>query len=103
EIIMPLRAFEALNEKQEEQGGKRYANPRNVAAGSVRVLDPGITMSRRLDFYAYYLLAGGRQPMRLHSEALESLSKLRFKVSTEWRVCYSVDAVRKYIDSWDSK
>src|SRR6267154_1016988 len=72
EIILPLRAFEALNEKQEEQGAKRYANPRNVAAGSVRVLDPEITKSRRLDFYAYYLLAGGREPMRLHSQALEA-------------------------------
>ena len=69
EIIMPIRAFEALNEKQEETGGKRYMNPRNVAAGSVRVLDPEITRSRRLDFYAYYLLAGGREPMRRHSEA----------------------------------
>jgi DNA ligase (NAD+) len=67
EIIMPLRAFEALNEKQEEQGGKRYANPRNVAAGAVRVLDPEITRSRQLDFYAYFLLVGGREPMRLQS------------------------------------
>ena len=92
---MPLRAFEALNEKQEEQGGKRYANPRNVAAGSVRVLDPEITRSRQLDFYAYYLLAGGREPMRLHSEALEALQKLHFKVSPDWRVCHSIDAVKK--------
>jgi len=103
EIIMPLRAFEALNEKQEEQGGKRYANPRNVAAGSVRVLDPEITGSRRLDFYAYYLLAGGREPMRLHSEALEALAKIHFKVSPDWRVCPSLDAVKKFIQSWEAK
>ncbi len=103
EIIMPLRAFEALNEKQEEQGGKRYANPRNVAAGAVRVLDPEITRSRRLDFYAYYLLAGGREPMPLHSEALEALRKLHFKASPDWRVCDSLDAVKKYIDVWDEK
>jgi len=103
EIIMPLRAFEALNEKQEEQGAKRYANPRNVAAGSVRVLDPEITKSRRLDFYAYYLLAGGREPMRLHSEALEALAKMHFKVSPDWRVCSSLDAVKKFIQSWEGK
>jgi DNA ligase (NAD+) len=103
EIVMPLRAFEALNEKQAEQGGKRYANPRNVAAGSVRVLDPEITGSRQLDFYAYYLLAGGREPMRLHSEALEALQKMRFKVSPGWRVCPSVGAVKKLIDSWEGK
>ena len=103
EIIMPLRAFEALNERQEEQGGKRYANPRNVAAGSVRVLDPEITGSRQLDFYAYYLLAGGREPMRLHSEALEALQRMHFKVSPDWRVCPSIDAVKKFIDSWEGK
>ncbi len=103
EIIMPLRAFEALNEKQMEEGGKRYANPRNVAAGSVRVLDPEITRSRRLDFYAYYLLAGGRQPERRHSDALEALSKLHFRVSPDWRVCPSLDAVKKFINSWESK
>jgi DNA ligase (NAD+) len=103
EIIMPLRAFEALNEKQEEQGGKRYANPRNVAAGSVRVLDPEITKSRHLDFYAYYLLAGGREPMRRHSEALEALARMHFKVSPDWHVCPSAEAVKKFIGAWESK
>ncbi len=103
EIIMPLRAFEALNEKQEEEGGKRFANPRNAAAGAVRVLDPEITRSRRLDFYGYFLLAGGRMPTRLHSEALEALEKLHFKVSPDWRVCHSLEAVRKFIDSWEGR
>src|ERR1700687_4768835 len=103
EIIMPLRAFEALNEKQEEEGGKRFANPRNAAAGAVRVLDPEITRSRRLDFYGYLLLAGGRVPTRLHSEALEAMQKLHFKVSPDWRVCHSLDAVKKSIDSWEGK
>jgi DNA ligase (NAD+) len=103
EIVMPLRAFEALNEKQEQQGGKRYMNPRNVAAGSVRVLDPEITASRHLEFYAYYLLAGGREPVRRHSEALEALHKMQFRVAPDWRVCTSLDAVKKYIESWESK
>ena len=103
EIIMPLRAFETLNEKQEEQGGKRFANPRNAAAGAVRMLDPEITRSRRLDFYGYYLLAGGRMPTRLHSEALEALQKLHFRVSPDWRVCHSLEAAKKFIDSWEAK
>ena len=88
---------------RKKQGGKRYANPRNVAAGAVRVLDPEITRSRQLDFYAYYLLAGGREPMRLHSEALEALQKMHFKVSPDWRVCHSLDAVKKFIDAWEAK
>jgi DNA ligase (NAD+) len=103
EIVMPLRAFEALNEKQEEEGGKRFANPRNAAAGAVRMLDPEITRSRRLEFYAYYLLAGGRMPTRLHSEALEDLQKLHFKVSADWRVCHSLGEVRKFIDALETK
>jgi DNA ligase (NAD+) len=103
EIVMPLRAFEALNEKQDEEGGKRFANPRNAAAGAVRMLDPEITRSRRLEFYAYYLLAGGRMPTRLHSEALEALQKLHFKVSAGWRVCSSLSEVRKFIDALETK
>jgi DNA ligase (NAD+) len=103
EIIMPLRAFEALNEKQEEEGGKRFSNPRSAAAGAVRVLDPEITRSRRLDFYGYLLLAGGRVPTRLHSEALEAMQKLHFKVSPDWRLCHSLEAVKKFIDSWEGR
>jgi DNA ligase (NAD+) len=103
EIIMPLRGFEALNEKQEEAGGKIFSNPRSAAAGAVRVLDPEITRSRRLDFYGYLLLAGGRVPMRFHSEALEAMQTLHFKVSPDWHVCHSLDAVKKFIDAWEGK
>jgi DNA ligase (NAD+) len=103
EIIMPLRAFEALNERQEAEGGKRFSNPRSAAAGAVRVLDPEITRSRQLDFYGYNLLANGRVPTRLHSETLEAMHRLHFKISQDWRVCRSLDAVKKYIDAWESK
>jgi DNA ligase (NAD+) len=103
EIVMPLRSFEALNEKQQEEGGKIFANPRSAAAGATRVLDPEITRSRGLEFYAYFLLAGGRTPTRLHSEALEALQKLHFKVSPDWRVCESLSAVRKFIDALETK
>ena len=66
------KAFEALNEQQEEQGGKRFANPRNAAAGAVRVLDPAITASRRLDFFAYYLLVDGRDAREAPFRSAES-------------------------------
>ena len=102
EIVMPLKAFEALNERQEAEGGKIFSNPRSAAAGAVRVLDPEITRSRQLDFYGYYLLAGGRVPTRLHSQSLEALSKLHFKVSPDWRICHSLAEVKKFIDSWES-
>ena len=103
EGIMTRKAFERLNEQQDVIGGKRYANARNAAAGSVRVLDPNITSTRRLDFFAYYLLVDGRPPKKRHSEVLEALSELRFKVSEDWKVCQSIEAVEKYINKWESK
>ncbi|HEV3220763.1 MAG TPA: NAD-dependent DNA ligase LigA [Candidatus Acidoferrales bacterium] len=107
EIIMPRKAFEELNRQQEEQGGKRYVNARNTAAGAVRVLDPAITASRKLDFYAYYLFAspakGMQPPFRRHSETLEALSKLGFRICAEWKVCPKLDDVLKFCDAWDAK
>jgi DNA ligase (NAD+) len=103
EIIMPLRGFQELNQMQDEQGGKRFSNPRSAAAGSVRMLDPETTRTRHLDFFAYLLLAGGRVPTRLHSDSLESLRKLHFRISPDWRLCHSLDEVKKFIDSWEGK
>jgi DNA ligase (NAD+) len=103
EAIMTRAAFEAMNEQQDAKGEKRYANPRNAAAGSVRVLDPNITASRRLGFFAYYLLADGRIPKKRHSEILEALDELRFKVSSDWSLCHGVTEVEAYITKWDTK
>ena len=103
EGIMTRKAFDALNAAQDAIEGKRYANPRNAAAGSVRVLDPNITASRRLDFFAYYLLVDGRPVKKRHSEGLETLSELRFQVSEDWELCGSIEEVDKYIAKWESK
>ena len=103
EAIMTRAAFEAMNEQQDAKGEKRYANPRNAAAGSVRVLDSSITASRRLGFFAYYLLADGRIPKKRHSEILEALDELRFKVSADWTLCHGVTEVEAYITKWDTK
>jgi DNA ligase (NAD+) len=107
EIIMPRKAFEALNRQQEEEGGKIFVNARNTAAGAVRVLDPQITAKRRLDFYAYYLFAkpaaNSGKPVKRHSQTLEALTKLGFKVCAQWKVCPTLDCVLKYCEAWDSK
>jgi DNA ligase (NAD+) len=102
EIIMPLKAFAKLNEQQEELGGKRFANPRNAAAGSVRVLDARITASRRLDFFGYYLLAGSRTPFTRHSDELEAISALGFK-ALESKRCRSIEEAKEYCRKWDEK
>ena len=103
EAIMTRKAFDAMNEQQDALGLKRYANPRNAAAGSVRVLDPNITRSRNLGFFAYYLLVDGRAPKKRHSEVLEILSDLRFKVSEDWELLKGIEKVEEYINRWDSQ
>jgi DNA ligase (NAD+) len=103
EALMTRKAFEELNEQQEEQGGKRFANARNAAAGAVRMLDPAITASRKLDFFAYYMLVDGRAPKKRHSEVLEALAALHFKASDDWELCEGIVEVEKYISRWESK
>src|SRR5258706_1350509 len=103
EVIMTRKAFEAMNRQQEQIGGKIFVNARNSAAGSVRVLDPSITAQRKLDFFAYYLLAGDKPAFHRHSESLEALKQLRFRASDDWKLCDGIEAVVKYCESWDAK
>ncbi len=103
EVMMTRKAFEALNRQQEQIGGKIFVNPRNSAAGAVRVLDPAITASRRLDFFAYYLLVDGKAPFAKHSESLQALKQLRFHASDDWKLCSGIDAVIEYCEEWDGK
>jgi DNA ligase (NAD+) len=103
EVMMTRKAFEALNRQQERIGGKIFVNPRNSAAGAVRVLDPTITASRKLDFFAYYLLVDGKVPFARHSESLEALKQLRFRASDDWKLCNGIQAVIGYCEDWDAK
>jgi DNA ligase (NAD+) len=103
EVMMTRKAFEALNRQQEQIGGKIFVNPRNSAAGAVRVLDPAITAARRLDFFAYYLLVDGKVPFGKHSESLQALKQLHFRASDDWKLCAGIEAVTAYCDDWDEK
>lgn len=103
EVMMTRKAFDALNRQQERIGGKIFVNPRNSAAGAVRVLDPTITASRKLDFFAYYLLVDGKAPFAKHSESLEALKQLRFRASDDWKLCNGVQEVIAYCEDWDAK
>jgi DNA ligase (NAD+) len=103
EVLMTRKSFEAMNRQQEESGGKIFVNPRNAAAGSVRVLDPSITARRRLEFFAYYLLVDGEVPFAKHSESLEALKQLRFRASEDWKLCDGIEQVYKYCDTWEPK
>ncbi len=103
ETVMLRQAFERLNVDREEQGLSRFANPRNAAAGSLRVLDPSITASRRLEYYSYYLLVDGRPRFPSHWESLEALSKLGFKVNPKRRICRNIDELLAFCREWESK
>jgi len=103
EILMTRKAFEAMNRQQEQTGGKIFVNPRNAAAGAVRVLDPSITASRKLDFFAYYLFVDGRVPYPKHSDSLETLKELRFRASSDWKLCSGIEKVIEYCTDWDEK
>jgi DNA ligase (NAD+) len=103
EVLMTRKAFEAMNRQQEQMGGKIFVNPRNAAAGSVRVLDSSITAQRRLEFFAYYLLVDGLEPFAKHSESLEALKQLRFRASDDWKLCDGIEKVVAYCDAWEPK
>jgi len=103
EVMMTRKAFQALNQEQERIGGKIFVNPRNSAAGAVRVLDPTITASRKLEFFAYYLLVDGKVPFAKHSESLEALKQLRFRSSDDWKLCNGIQEVIDYCEAWDTK
>jgi len=103
EVMMTRKAFEALNRAQEQVGGKIFVNARNSAAGSVRMLDPTVTASRRLDFFAYYFYVDGKEPFSRHSDSLETLSKLQFRAKEDWKLCDGIEEVIAYCEAWDSK
>src|SRR5215471_3041525 len=103
ETVMLRYAFEILNEDRDERGLSRFANPRNAAAGSLRVLDPSITASRRLEFYTYFLLVDGRPYYSSHWESLDELTKMGFKVNPKRKLCTNLDELLAFCKEWESK
>ena len=85
EVYMPKSAFKELNERQEENGKPAFANPRNAAAGSLRQLDSKITSSRKLDIFIFNIQSIDADiSFTSHSQTLDYLKKLGFKVSPKY-------------------
>jgi DNA ligase (NAD+) len=87
EVYMSHEDFDALNARQTERGGKTFANPRNAAAGSLRQLDPEITKSRPLKFFAYAWGDLSSPLAKQQSAAIERLSDLGFQTNALTKMC----------------
>ena len=92
--------FEEINKIQEEQDQPLYANPRNLAAGSLRQLDPKLTAKRPLDIFIFNLEYSQNNQFKSHSESLEFLNGLGFSVSPNYKVCKNIDEVIEHIEYW---
>jgi len=103
ELLMPKAGFQRMNAEREQQGLPKFANPRNATAGTVRVLEPNITASRRLDFFTYFLLVNGRTIFERHSEALKALQTAGFKVNPNHRLVHNIDEAWEFINQWEAK
>jgi len=96
EVYMERHAFQEMNRRQEEAGDKAFANPRNAAAGSLRQLDPTITASRPLRFFAYAWGEAEPRTWKTHTEFLELLRGWGFKVNPLSQLCRTPAEVRAF-------
>ena len=103
EVFMPKKSLLKLNEERQKNGEPLFANTRNAAAGSVRQLDSGIAATRGLDAFWYYFVNAKDYGIRYHSEALNMVSKLGFKINPERRLCHGIDEVIDYIKEYTQK
>ena len=93
EVYMSNEAFEKANQKQEDTGGKIYQTARNLAAGTLRQLDPGVVRERNLDIYVFNLEISQGREFTSHSESLKWLSSQGFPVSPDYVSCKTADEV----------
>ncbi|TDJ52908.1 MAG: NAD-dependent DNA ligase LigA [Nitrospina sp.] len=103
EVYMNRKGFDALNRQREEAGEAPFANPRNAAAGSLRLLDSRITASRPLNIWVYALGHFEGPAFTSHFEMLKKMEKLGFRTNPNTRLCQSFDDILKMIDEWQEK
>ena len=99
EVFLTKKEFEKTNKEQKKKGGAVYANPRNLAAGSIRQLDPKITAARRLDSYAYSLITDMGQ--KVHEDEHKILKELGFKTNPHNKYCKNLKEVQEFRDYWE--
>ena len=100
EVYISKKDFEEINKIQEEQDQPLYANPRNLAAGSLRQLDSKLTAKRPLDIFIFNLEDINSKQFKTHSESLEYLKQQGFHVSPEFKVFKTMDEIIEHIKYW---
>lgn len=103
EIVMLKKDFNALNEKQKELGKPLFANPRNLAAGTIRQLDPRLVAERPLTFVAYDLIRDNPNEIPTNMQAYEFLTSLGVRRNKEASVFDSLSGVMEFVRKWDTK
>lgn len=103
EIIMHKKDFEALNHAREQEGLPLFKNPRNLAAGTIRQLDPSLVAQRPLRFRAYDLLRQNAEDVPTNMFAYEALRALGIAANTQARVFTTIDDVMHFVDEWSEK
>ncbi|NIK11674.1 NAD-dependent DNA ligase LigA [Alkalibacillus almallahensis] len=103
EVFMPKQSFLSLNQAREENGDEPFANPRNAAAGSLRQLDPKIAARRNLDIFLYSVGEWEAATTASHSERLDYMKELGFKINPQTQTFESIEDVIAYTEEWTVK
>lgn len=102
EVLMPRAVFNEINEERAREGLNLFANPRNAASGTLKLLDPSIVAERKLDCLFYFLL-GKDLPADNHYDNLSFIKEWGFKVADTYVLCRNIEDVIRYIESWENK
>lgn len=103
EVYMPKKEFERINSQRVAEGETPFANPRNAAAGALRLLDPAITAQRKLDIFIYSVGYLEDNPFQTHYEMQEKLSQLRFPINEHNRLCKDFESALALIEKFREK
>lgn len=102
EIYLPRKGFDEMNAERQSKGEALFANPRNAAAGTLKLLDPKTVASRPLDCYLYYLL-GDQLPADNHYDNLMAARSWGFRISDVIRRCRNIDEVIEFVSRWETE
>ena len=103
EIYLPRKGFDRLNEEREREGEPLFANPRNAAAGSLKLLDPSLVANRPLDIFIYGVAESPGGRYRTHYETLMALKQAGLRVNPHVRRCRTLEEAVRYCNEWEAK